>query len=109
MMDETAGVAVSEFVGLHNKMYSFLYGGKEKTAKGIGRFHIQKMRHAEYKDRLLKKTRSIATTNMICSYKHRVHSQHVAKVVLSPFDDKRYVLENGYFALSHGHYRIKSA
>ena len=110
MKDETAGVAVSEFVGLRSKMYSLLYGGKEKkTAKGIGRSHIRKMRHAEYKDSLLKKTRSIATTNMIRSYEHRVYSEHVTKVALSPFDDKRYVLENGYSTLAHGHYRINSA
>ena len=67
------------------------------------------MRHAEYKDSLLKKTRSIATTNMIRSYEHRVYSEHVTKVALSPFDDKRYVLENGYSTLAHGHYRINSA
>ena len=63
-------------------------------------FHIRKMRHAEYTDSLLKKTRSIATT-MIRSYERRVYSEHVTKVALSPFDDKRYVLENGYSTLAH--------
>ena len=82
--------------------------GAKKTAKGIGRSHIRKMRHAEYKDSLLKKMRSIATTNMIRSYEHRVYSEHVTKVALSSFDDKRYVLENGYSTLAHGHCRINS-
>ena len=59
------------------------------------------MRHDEYKDSLLEKTRFMAIINLIRSYEHRVYSEHVTKEVLSPFDDKGYVLENGYSTFAH--------
>ena len=43
--DETAGVPIEEFVGLRPKMYSLLYGGKEKrTAKSITRANQRQMK-----------------------------------------------------------------
>ena len=108
MKDETAGVAISEFVGLRSKMYSMTYGEKEKkTAKGIGRSSIRKMRHAEYRDCLLNRQTNTATSNTIQSHGHRIYSEHLTKTALSPFDDKRYVLENGFSTLAHGHYHTQ--
>ena len=105
MKDETAGAAIEEFVGLRAKMYSMMYDGKEKkTAKGIGRVSIEKMRHDAYRDCLLNQTTTRATSNQIRSHDHQVYSERVQKVALSPFDDKRYVLDNGYSTLAHGHY-----
>ena len=109
MKDETAGTAVSAFVGLRSKMYSMVYvDSKEKrTAKGICRAQIKKMRHEEYKQCLLAKSATVARCNLIRSYNHQVYSEKVKKLALSPFDDKRYVLPNGYKTLAHGHYRIQ--
>ena len=45
--------------------------------------------------------------NQIRSYNHELFSVEINKISLSPFDDKRYVLENGYDTLAHGHYKIK--
>ena len=106
MKDETAGVPIEEFVGLRPKMYSLLYGAGEvkKTAKGIGRCHIRKMRHLDYKRSLFDSTKSMATVNMIRSYAHTIFSEQITKVALSPYDDKRYVLEDGITTLAHGHF-----
>jgi hypothetical protein len=110
MKDETMGVAIQEFVGLRSKMYSMRYGAEEKkTAKGIGRAQIRKMCHDHYKTCLLERTQTISTTNIIRSDAHKVYSEHVTKVTLSPFDDKRYVLNNGYHTLAHGHCDIELA
>ena len=106
MKDETAGVAISEFVGLRSKMYSMSYNGKEKkTAKGIGRSFIKKMRHDHYKTSLMEGVRTMAASNMIRSYSHQIYSEKIVKVALSSFDDKRYVLEDGCNTLAHGHYK----
>ena len=108
MKDETAGVAISEFVGLRSKMYSILYNGQEKkTAKGIGRSSIRKMRHDHYKQVLMEGTRTMATSNMIRSYAHKIFSERITKVALSAFDDKRYVLEDGCNTLAHGHHNTQ--
>ena len=51
MKDETAGVAIKEFVGLKPKMYSFLVeNSKHKKAKGMNRNVAATISHNEYKD-----------------------------------------------------------
>ena len=51
MKDETAGVAIKEFVGLKPKMYSFLVeNSKHKKAKGMNRNAAATISHNEYKD-----------------------------------------------------------
>ena len=56
MEDETAGVPITEIVGLRPKMYSMTYAGKEKkTANGIGRVAIRKqLKHDLYKEIVFK-------------------------------------------------------
>ena len=110
MKDETASVPISEFVGLRSKMYSMSYGGNEKkTAKGISKNVIQKrLRHSAYRDCLFKQHTTIAHMKQIRSIKHQLYSLALNKIGLSPFDDKRYVLSNGYDTLAHGHYSIEN-
>ena len=46
MKDETKGVPIKEFVGLRPNMYNMTYDCKEKkTAKGIKKSEIKKLRH----------------------------------------------------------------
>ena len=107
MKDETAGKPISEFVGLRAKMYSFKCGGVEKkTAKGIKRATIrQTLKHAMYKDALYNNQVSYASMKTIRSYRHKLFSIAQNKQALSPFDDKRYVLQNKVITRAHGHYR----
>ena len=54
MEDETAGVAIEEFVGLKPKMYLFLVDNSEhKKAKGMNKNVTATISHNEYKDVLL--------------------------------------------------------
>ena len=54
MKDETAGVAIKEFVGLKPKMYSFLVENNEhKKAKGISKNIVVTKCLNEYNDVLL--------------------------------------------------------
>ena len=109
MKDETHGLPIEEFIGLRPKMYSLLFTENDKpvekkTAKGIAK-HVTKnrIRHAHYRDCLLKRQRTMASMKQIRSYKHQVYTVNLNKVGLSPYDDKRYILKDGVTTLAHGH------
>ena len=57
MKDETAGVAVEEFVELKPKMYSHLVddNSEHKKTKGINKNVVATISHNDYKDVLLNK------------------------------------------------------
>ena len=106
MKDETASVPIKEFVGLRSKMYSMTYGGgvEKKTAKGIKKSTIrQSLRHAMYKDALFQEMVTQATMRVIRSISHQLYSMVCNKKALSPFDDKRYILEDKFTTRAHGH------
>ena len=108
MKDETESVPPEEFVGLRSKMYSLLCGGTEKkTAKGISKTVIKKhLRHDLYRSCLGESRYMISRMTQIRSEYHQVYTIDVNKVSLSPYDDKRYVLEDGVHTLAYGHYEI---
>ena len=55
MKDETAGVAVEEYVGLKPKMYSYLVDNNSvhKKTKSVNKNVVARTSHNEYKDILL--------------------------------------------------------
>ena len=57
MKDETACVAIEEFVGLKPKMYSYLVddNSEHKKAKGVNKNVVATISHNEYKDFLMNK------------------------------------------------------
>ncbi|XP_054720146.1 uncharacterized protein LOC129229795 [Uloborus diversus] len=107
--DEMNGCIIEEFVGLRAKMYSIKSegGNEKKTAKGVARQVVaQKMKHADYL-RCLKEGRLTREKMMkIGSDCHQLYTQKLSKIALSPFDDKRYLLEDGIHSYAYGHYRI---
>ena len=109
MKDECSGEIIEEFVGLRPKMYSFnVMGGKsKKTSKGVKRKVVAGIQHQSYKDCLMNRTIMYSRMNQIRSYNHDVYSIEMRKISESPFDDKRYVLENGVDTIAHGHYEIQ--
>ena len=112
---------VQEFVGLRSKMYSLKYevilendqgeilkySKDKKTAKGVSRAVIDKqLKHDAYRDCLFQQTSMNHEMNFIRSHCHQLYSFIVNKTSLSPYDDKRYVSEDGFHTLVHGHYKI---
>jgi len=106
MKDETAGVPIQEFVGLRSKMYSLRCGGVEKkTAKGVKKATIKNtLRHAMYRQVLLDEEATHATMQSIRSKNHKIYSIKFNKLALSPYDDKRFVLDDKITTRAHGHY-----
>ena len=115
MKDETHGIPIQEFVGLRPKMYSILYTENDKlvekkTAKGIKKSVTKrKIRHASYKECLFEKRQTVASMNQIRSERHEIYSIKLNKMGLSPYDDKRYILNDGMSTLAYGHYKTITA
>ena len=86
------------------KTYSILDGKdrEKKTAKGISpTVAKKKFRHDMYREALFEEERSTVEMNLIRALKHVVTTNRVRKVGLSPFDDKRYVLNEKVTTLAH--------
>jgi hypothetical protein len=80
----------------------------KKSEKGVPS-HISKKHHFDlWKQVLNNEVESFATFNMIKSEKLNVYTINQTKIALSNFDDKRYILDDGYSTLAHGHYKIQS-
>ena len=111
MKDECGGAVVEEFVGLRPKIYSLKYGDQEnKKAKGIKKCVIEKqLKHEAFRNCLANRSDMRYQMNMIRSYGHQIYSVTVNKTSLSPYDDKRYVLEKGIDALAFGNKRISES
>jgi hypothetical protein len=108
MKDEYKGSLVKEFVGLRPKMYSVMDANEDekKTAKGISRRTTARLRHAEYLTALMDEKSSTVNMQQIRSYNHEIYSIQLTKTGLSPYDDKRYVLDDKVSTLAYGHYAI---
>ena len=104
MKDETAGVAIGEFVALKPKMYLFLVDNNEhKEAKGVNKNVIATISHNEYKDVLLNNRCTRHSVNRIQSKDHRIGTCKFNKISLSCFDDKIYIQNNRYDGLALGY------
>ncbi|GFX83941.1 uncharacterized protein TNCV_4286611 [Trichonephila clavipes] len=108
MKDELSSSLALEFVGLKPKMYSLKSAEMEKkTAKGVSKIIIQQqIRHRDYKETLLYRRRGLAKAKKIASHNHIVQTVAYQKSTLSPFDSKRYILQDGINTLAYGHFKI---
>ena len=102
--DETAGKPILEFVGLKSKMYSYKIEEEEhKKAKGVKKNVVKKeIKHQDYLDVLFNKKIMHHQMNTIRSESHQINSYHLNKVSLSPYDDKRYLLDDGIKSYAYG-------
>ena len=106
--DETAGDPVMEFVGLRAKMYSMVTkkGKDKKAGKGIKKSVLKKeVKHQDFKDCLFEKREFHHQMMGFRSHLHQVYTEKQTKKSLSPFDDKRYILSDGYTTRAHGHHQ----
>lgn len=105
--DETCGRPIREFVGLRAKCYSYLVADTEQkqVAKGVPRVAIKRsLRHNMYRSCLMDHCQFCTSAFCISSEHHKLYTTRVYKLSLSPFDDKRFILNNGRDTLAYGHY-----
>lgn len=109
MKDECNGRIMTEFCGLRSKMYSIRVDGIDaiKKAKGVKKYALKKrITFQHYIDCIEQNCIITLPQNTIRSRLHNVFSINQKKVALSPFDDKRHILENKIETLPWGHYKI---
>ena len=107
--DESAGIPITEFVGLRSKMYSYVKDNEQtaRTAKGIKKQVIIKdIKHEDYKNVLFNNEQIHHKMKTIRSEKHQLGSYELNKISLSCFDDKRFIHENGITSYAYGHCQI---
>ena len=107
--DEKGGECIEEFAALRAKLYTFKMndGEENKKCKGIKRRVVEKsIAHEDYKTCLFELKEQRRQMNVLRSYNHTIYTETVNKVALSPFDDKRYILEDNINTLAWGHHKI---
>ena len=102
MKDETAGVAIEEFLGFNPKMYSHLVNAKSELKKGksVNKNVVATISHNKYKDVLLSKKCLTRSINRIQSKDHKMGTYKISKISFSCFDNKIYIQNNGYDGLA---------
>ena len=108
--DESAGDPIIDFVGLKSKMYSYRTENKEnKTAKGVRKNVIKsELSLSDYLHTLQKCNTMRHKMRTIRSEYHQISSYQINKVSLSPFDDKRYILDDGISSYAYWNHKIKN-
>lgn len=107
MKDECNGKVMEAFCGLRSKMYSIKYDEKEiKKSKGTNLSIVRDLTFNNYYDCLMHNSRVQKFQNNIRSQKHKIVQIKQYKIVLSPFDDKRFICSNNINTLAWGHYKI---
>ena len=106
--DECNSIPPLEFAGLRSKMYSLLLPNnkEKKTAKGIKKgFVSNRISHDDYKRCIFEERPTSANFCLIRSTNHNVQTLEITKAALSPFDDKRFLV-NSTDSYAYGHVDI---
>ena len=101
MKDECGGKQIEEFVGLRPKLYTYLLEDDSEITKGGIK---NKARFQDYKDSLFEVVEKTGKMNLIRHREHVLYSETTEKVMLSPYDDKRIILENKIDTIAYGYY-----
>ena len=108
MKDELSGEINEEFVDLRTKMYSLKTKKEEmKKAKGVKKKIVKKdIGHQDYVYCLFEGRKFMHTIQTIRSFKHQLYTIKQNKVSLSPYDDKRYLMDDRFSSLPYGHFSL---
>ena len=103
MTDELQGKVLTEIVCLRSKMYSIRFeGGVKQNAKCIQKT-VKTLHHDRFKSCLFDNQLVRKSMTQLRSTNHQIVVNRVNKIALSPFDDKRYLQEDGLRYLAFGH------
>ena len=106
--DELGGSEMTEFIVLKSKMYAYKTRESEtKKCKGISGYVVQnKITFDDYINSLLNSRTYKHTMNSLRSDKHEMYLIEQNKSSLDPFDDKRYIRNDGIRTLPFGSIEI---
>src|SRR5258705_5609056 len=103
MKDELAGHIALGFVGLNPKAYSLLLcdGARKYACKGVSK--KCGLSHSDYEEVLNDQKCIYKEMVSIRSKKHEVSTETIVKLALQPYDDKRYIFDDGVTTTAIGH------
>ena len=86
-------------------MYSLKTKKEEmKKAKGVKKNVVKKnISHQDYVDCLFEERKFMHTMQTIRSFKYQLYTIKQNRVSLSPYDDKRYLMDDGVSSLPYSH------
>ena len=116
--DELNSIPLEEFVGCLPKCYSLRHTGKvdknvvadndvheKATAKGTKKgVRDRALTHETYRKVVLENATIRVRQNTIQSKKHQLGTWHQRRIALTPFDTKRYVLDDNITTRAIGHH-----
>ena len=112
--DELHGDAMTKFIGLRPKLYSYEYRDShgvrqsKNTAKGVKKsVKDNKLTFEDYEHCLREMCVEPVSMNCIRSDHHQLFTYNINKIGLSAFDDKRFICDDGVTTLAHGHWRTR--
>lgn len=108
--DMYAPAVPKTFIGLKSKMYAVELACNnliDKKVKGLSRTIIRNLQIEHFKKALWEHKISFHNFHLIGSKHHQVETKYLRKIGLSPFDDKRYLLDDMISSIPYGHYTIE--
>ena len=105
--DELGGNIITKFIGIRSKMYGYEYLEDSNIkfkclAKGVNKTTKKEFNIESYESCLSKK-RIINKIMFNLTHKnHKIYLNEMIKIGLSPFDDKRYICDNGIDTQPYG-------
>ena len=111
MKDECGGQPIDEVVAIRSKMYSVEVGEKNiRKAKGVKKKVIEKeTTHEYYKEALFERRQFMHKMKILRSEGHEMYGMCMNKILLSSFDTKRWIADDGIQTLAYGHFRRGAA
>ncbi|GFR23278.1 c2H2-type domain-containing protein [Trichonephila clavata] len=98
---------IKEFVALKCKMYCMVFGdNSKKTAKGLKKSCVQDLNAELYKSVLNERLFLRHKQNILVTKDHDIKTVTQNKIGLTPFYDKKYLLDDGINCYPFGHYAI---
>lgn len=105
--DELGGKIMTKFIGIRSKMYEYEYLEDSEIkfkclAKGVNKTTKKEFNSESYETCLSqKKVTNTAMFNLVHK-KHKIYLNEMIKIGLSPFDDKRYICNDGINTIPYG-------
>lgn len=109
--DEVNSEIITSYCGLRSKMYCVRTGriDKMKKAKGVNKNVLKReICFDDYVNCLKNSCIIVKDQKSFRTKLHNVFTIQQSKIALSPFDDKRHILENGIDTLAHGHFSLRN-
>ena len=108
MKDELNVQIMLEATCLRSKLYSIKYeSGIKQSAKGVQKCVKKTLHHDLLNDVLSSRGNIRKNVTPIQSQQHQLLVTQINKIVMSSFDHKRFILEDGIQSFANGHYSLE--